>query len=297
MSKEIFETLPVISRLTQENNEEKIIFFTKDNVRELIAFKDRKDIPDDDFLIYLKEIWFDNKTIKSFLNYYTQKTDVPKEIKRLRRTLKYNNESEFDNQTNENINSQVSLISEEQKTIEKIKATMNVEYAKKYTDFVYIMWELYEFWENALDSEVQEIYEEAMIEPALWLIESYKNEKNIIEAFNWLYDWLDCSYWKAEIILANEIIRVLKKMKSPRSYLDKLIYCHDIVSEKAKLVFEDAMILPTVFLISKSENLEWIDLIKYLKAVELLTVWESNDLVNDEIIYRSNIEEIKSILS
>ncbi|MDD3302008.1 MAG: hypothetical protein PHN31_00490 [Candidatus Gracilibacteria bacterium] len=297
MSKEIFETLPVISRLTQENNEEKIIFFTKDNVRELIAFKDRKDIPDDDFLIYLKEIGFDNKTIKSFLNYYTQKTDVPKEIKRLRRTLKYNNESEFDNQTNENINSQVSLISEEQKTIEKIKATMNVEYAKKYTDFVYIMGELYEFWENALDSEVQEIYEEAMIEPALGLIESYKNEKNIIEAFNGLYDGLDCSYGKAEIILANEIIRVLKKMKSPRSYLDKLIYCHDIVSEKAKLVFEDAMILPTVFLISKSENLEGIDLIKYLKAVELLTVGESNDLVNDEIIYRSNIEEIKSILS
>gem|GEM_PF-5566972 len=56
MSKEIFETLPVISRLTLKNNEEKIIFFTKDNVMELIAFKDRKDIPDDDFLIYLKEI-------------------------------------------------------------------------------------------------------------------------------------------------------------------------------------------------------------------------------------------------
>jgi len=297
MSKEIFETLPVISRLTLKNNEEKIIFFTKDNVMELIAFKDRKDIPDDDFLIYLKEIWFDNKAIESFLNYYTQKTDVPKEIKRLRRTLKYNNESEFDTQTDENINSQVSLISEEQKTIEKIKATMNVEYAKKYTDFVYIMWELYEFWENALDSEVQEIYEEAMTEPALWLIESYKNEKNIIDTFNWLYDWLEYSCWKAEIILANEIIRILKKMKSPRSYLDKLIYCHDIVSEKAKLVFEDAMILPTIFLISKSENLEWMDLIKFLKDVELLTVWEANDLVNDEIAYKLNIEEIKSILS
>jgi hypothetical protein len=119
--------------------------------------------------------------------------------------------------------------------------------------------------------------------------------KVLLEKLN---DWLNNSYWIAETLFCNTIVKVIEK--KTQSSTEKLSYLLDSFNsasnEFTQAIFENAMIWPSIRIIEKTETLITDFALEKLKKWLSNSEWEAEILFKQEIKYRENFDSINNIL-
>ncbi len=273
---------------------EGIVIFTNEKILKLIEYKDEEDIPDEDFKTYLKEIWLDHNSIEQFIVFCSKTSDKTNEQKKLKRIaietfskfLGYKSEI-FEPKSIDN-----SLL-EANKAI----ASDFIENIKLFSHFIDKMEALNTCHKNTEYTEIKKMYEDAMVMPALELIKDIQSYKDIVEILSILFEWLEKSFWEAEIILTNTIIIVIKNIKDNKKQLVDLMYCFELVSQnKTQQLLESAMIKPSIEIIKETEKISFNDAIDILKWGIDNSEWEASNLFMEEMSYRQHLNSVNYIL-
>lgn len=291
---------PISTVLKSKDWIERFAFITKEKIEELIKYKDKEEINAHDFELYLREAWLKETEIRLFFDYYLRDNNVTGQVIWIKKMIreyfkiikKKNIDKKYVAKTENNEHPDEKSLS-----IEKIMSWIQINIAERETDEVYQLAELNILWQKASSEEVQKLFEKAMIKPSISLIKSIVNEKNPLNAFETLYDWLENVYWEAEMIISKAIIVAIKNIKNPRKHLEKLIDCHEIVSnDRVKYLYEQAMIEPTIKILEKTEKMNNAEALEELKEAIYLAQWEAETLIIDEITYIENLISVNSIL-
>lgn len=272
------------------NKASRMVMLTLQKVDKLIKFKESSDIVDDDFIIYLKEIWLAHDEINMIIEYYhtnysssIEDWKIEKEVKNIIKNLKIEKQDSR------------RIVDEEVFSEDQILLYM-LDYNNLSSEEKLEILSL--LWEKTDDINKKNEYEKMMLLLAKEIIKDLKKETKIKVIIEVLYNCQSNSYWEAETLFSQEIVKkIWEKVKSNTKALSYLLdFFNSASNEVTQAIFEKAMIWPSIWIIEKTENLI------YEFALEKLTYWISNseweaeELFKQEIRYRENLETIRDIV-
>lgn len=275
---------------------EKMIFFTNDVIYKLLDYKDKEEIPDHDFAIYLDEAWLDKAGIEQFFLITKESRDEEK----FKKLFKWFFDKTWRKETI--LITEKDIIQDEKPSdiylqITSICANELINSMNSDSSPIHILEELRILWDKSDYDEERDIYEEAMIIPTKIILKNLDKEKNLKLKLNVLFDMLSNSYGEAEIIISTYIIWVIKRKNNPQSVLVDLMSCFDdATQDENKDLFMKAMLKPSLQIIEDSEILDFPIASEILKWGKANSEWEAEKLFTEENIYRDNLYSISHIL-
>lgn len=272
------------------NKASRMVMLTLQKVDKLIKFKESSDIVDDDFIIYLKEIWLAQDEINMIIEYYhtnysssIEDWKIEKEVKNIIKNLKIEKQDSR------------RIVDEEVLSEDQISLYM-LDYKNLSSEEKLEILSL--LWEKTDDMNKKNEYEKMMLLLAKEIINDLKKETKIKVIIETLYNCQSNSYWEAETLFSQEIVKkIWEKVKSNTKALSYLLdFFNSASNDLTQAIFEKAMIWPSIWIIEKTESLIFEFALEKLNYWISNSEWEAEELFKQEIRYRENLESIRDIV-